>query len=92
MDMNELLNPVNENNMHDNGMEEEIHQVVLERHEAEQYREKNASDSVDDNLEEAEEVKPSYQEALAATLTLSKYVAHLDKPPTLTNYFIFQDT
>jgi hypothetical protein len=35
MDLNELLNPVNEHNMYDNGTEEEIHQVVMEQREAE---------------------------------------------------------
>jgi hypothetical protein len=35
---------------------------------------------MDDDLDEAEEVKPSRQEALAAALILSKYVADLDEP------------
>jgi hypothetical protein len=35
---------------------------------------------MDDDLDEAKEVKPSRQEALAAALTLSKYVADLDEP------------
>jgi hypothetical protein len=35
---------------------------------------------MDDDLDEAEEVKPSRQGALAAALTLSKYIADLDEP------------
>jgi len=78
MDLTELLNPVNEDDMYDNGTEEEIKQAVLERRAAEQGREKNAGDG--DDLDEVVEVKPSRREALAAASTLSKYVADIDEP------------
>jgi hypothetical protein len=80
MDLNKLLNPVNKHNMYDDRTEEEIHQAVIEQCEAEQDREKNVSDGAEDDLHEAVEVKPYRQEALAAALTLSKYVANLNKP------------
>ncbi|KAG6806948.1 hypothetical protein H0H87_002030, partial [Tephrocybe sp. NHM501043] len=48
MDINELLNPTNENKMDDKGTKEEIekdiHQAVVERRNAEQDREKNNGD------------------------------------------------
>ncbi|KAG6807812.1 hypothetical protein H0H87_012261, partial [Tephrocybe sp. NHM501043] len=48
MDINELLNPTNENKMYDEGTKEEIekdiHQAVEEQHNAEQDREKNGGD------------------------------------------------
>ena len=70
------------NNMYDNGTEEDICRAVLERREAEQHREKNVGDGVDDDPDESPEVKPSRQEALAAVSTLSKYIADLDEPFT----------
>lgn len=80
MDLSELLNPANEHNLHIEGSEEDICKAVLERREAEQHREKNAGDGVDDDSGASPEVKPSRREALAATLTLSKYVADLNEP------------
>lgn len=77
MDLDELLNPANERNMYDEGTEEEIYRAVLERRKAEQQREKNAGDGDPDEIAE---IKPSRKEALAATSTLSKYVADLDEP------------
>src|SRR5271168_967704 len=67
------------NNMYDNGTEEDICQAVSERREAEQHREKNVGDGVDDDPDESPEVKPSRREALAAVSTLSKYIADLDE-------------
>ena len=80
MDLGELLNLVNEHTMYDEGTEEDIYQAVLERCKAEQNREKNAGDGVDDDSDKSPEVKPSHREALAAVSTLSKYVADLDEP------------
>jgi hypothetical protein len=80
MDLGELLNPVNEHNMYDEGTEEDICRAVLERREAEQDREKNAGDGVDDDPDESPEIKPSRREALAAVSTISKYIADLNEP------------
>ena len=80
MDLGKLLNPVNEHNMYDEGTEEDICRVVLERCESEQDREKNASDGIDDDPDESSEIKPSHWKALAAISTLSKYIADLDEP------------
>ena len=77
MDLTELLNPVTEDDIYDNGTEEEVKQVVLEQQTAEQGREENPGDGRD--LDEVVEVKPSHQEALAATSTPSKYVADIDE-------------
>lgn len=75
MDLDELLNPVNEHNMYDEGTEEDICKAVMERRAAE-----HAGDGMDDNSDERPEVRPSRREALAAASTLSKYVADLDEP------------
>ena len=80
MDLDELLNPVNEHNMYDEGTEEDIYQAVLEWGKAEQHREKNAGDGVDDDSDESPEVKPSWWEALAAVSALSKHIANLNEP------------
>jgi hypothetical protein len=82
MNLDKLLNPANEHNMYDDGTEEEIHQAVLERHNAEQDREHNGGDVVEDDADEIAEAKPSCQEALAVALTLSKYVADVNEPFT----------
>ncbi|KAG6838260.1 hypothetical protein H0H87_003473 [Tephrocybe sp. NHM501043] len=81
MDINELLNPTNENKMYDEGTEEEIekdiHQAVVERRNAEQDREKNGGD---DNENEVLNTRPSRREALAAASTIWDYVSDIDEP------------
>ena len=73
-----MLNPINEDDMYDNGTEEEIKQAVFEQCAADQGREENAGDG--DDLDEVGEVKPSCWEALAAALSISRYVANIDEP------------
>jgi hypothetical protein len=80
MDLTELLNPVNkDNNSYKEVTDEEIYQVVLERHRAEEQREINGSDDSDSNSKSVEK-KPSCHKALSAALTIQKYVADLDEP------------
>ncbi|KAG6825310.1 hypothetical protein H0H87_009800, partial [Tephrocybe sp. NHM501043] len=80
MDINELLNPTNENKMYDEGTKEEIekdiHQAVVERRNAEQDREKNSGD---DNENEVLNTRPSCQEALAAASTIQDYISDIDE-------------
>lgn len=49
----------------------------MEQCKAEQHREKNAGDGVDDDPDKSSVVKPSWQQALAAVLTFLKYIADL---------------
>ncbi|KAG6871229.1 hypothetical protein C0995_007048 [Termitomyces sp. Mi166 len=82
MALHELLNPVNENGMHDaSGSQMEIFQAVMEHVESEQTREMNGSDVEDLNaLSTDAELKPARREALKAALTLQAYVADLNEP------------
>ncbi|KAG6871182.1 hypothetical protein C0995_007493 [Termitomyces sp. Mi166 len=82
MALHELLNPVNENGMHDaSGSEMEIFQAVMEHVESEQTREMNGSDVEDLNaLSTDAKLKPAHHEALKAASTLQAYVADLNEP------------
>ncbi|KAG6852194.1 hypothetical protein H0H87_010614 [Tephrocybe sp. NHM501043] len=74
MALSELLNPIMENNMYDDGDEEEIYQAVLDWREAEETRDE------DDDDESDVDVKPSCCEALLAASILQSYVSDLDDP------------
>ncbi|KAG6875374.1 hypothetical protein C0993_009524 [Termitomyces sp. T159_Od127] len=78
MDINELLNPTNEDKMYNNGtkeeIEEEIYRAVIEWHQAEEYRKK------DDGNNEINTTKPSRKEALGTALTILQYVSDMDDP------------
>ncbi|KAG6871050.1 hypothetical protein C0995_008804, partial [Termitomyces sp. Mi166 len=76
MDVNELLNPENEDRMYDNGMEEEIEEeiynAVVERHQAEEEM-NSGNDRASDN-------NPFHQEMLSAASTILNYVSDIDDP------------
>ncbi|KAH0589879.1 hypothetical protein H2248_000070 [Termitomyces sp. 'cryptogamus'] len=85
MAINELLNPVTEDKMCNNETEKEIkrdiYAAVVERREAEQNREKNGGDVLDDDDEAiSEKPSPSRREALSAASTLLTYISDVDQP------------
>ncbi|KAG5346133.1 hypothetical protein C0989_000976, partial [Termitomyces sp. Mn162] len=73
MDIDELLNPINENKMYADGIakeeiEKDIFLAVVECQKGEQNQEEKSGDAVDDS--EVISVKPSHQEALNAASTI----------------------
>ncbi|KAG6816221.1 hypothetical protein H0H87_007671 [Tephrocybe sp. NHM501043] len=75
MDLDEILNPQNENVMYDNGTDQEIYDAVMARREAEGDMEGNGGDDSDDV-----EARPSCQEALLAASTLRSFISDIDEP------------
>ncbi|GLB43834.1 putative CENP-B ARS binding protein-like protein [Lyophyllum shimeji] len=76
-ELEELLNPLSEQELIGKVSEEEIFKSVQDMLEAEQMMEVNGGDDVD---KDTVEVKPTRKEALTAAFTLQKYVADINEP------------
>jgi hypothetical protein len=77
MDLEELLNPVSEQQLVDKISEDEIFRSVQDMLEAEQMMEVNGGCDVDDDFVDE---KPTRKEALTAAFTLRNYVADINEP------------
>ncbi|KAG6895240.1 hypothetical protein C0992_002417, partial [Termitomyces sp. T32_za158] len=81
MALQELLNPINENVMHNGGSDVEIFQAVMQHVKSEQMMEMDGGDVEDiSNLSTDAESKPARREAIKAASTLQAYVADINKP------------
>ncbi|KAH0578450.1 hypothetical protein H2248_003596 [Termitomyces sp. 'cryptogamus'] len=83
MEINELLNPINEDKMHTDGTKEanieaDIFLAVVERCKAEENREEKAGDAIDDS--EVIDERLSCQEAPNTVSTILKYVSTMEQP------------
>ena len=77
MDLEELLNPISEQELVGKVSEEDIFKSVQDILEAEQMMEVNRGDDVDKDTVEA---KLTCKEALMATFTLQKYITDINEP------------
>jgi len=81
LSIEELLNPMHEDQIISADItDESIAESVRAKHAAFQSMETNGGDDPDDLGDEVMEVKPSRREALAASMTLQRFVANMDDP------------
>ena len=77
VDIAELLNPESEQKLVDDISDKEIFEAVTNSHKAAQMLEIMGGDDVDEDFNDD---KPACKDALAAAITLQKYVADINEP------------